>query len=214
VGFLNGVLITKTGLPPFIITLGMANIARGFTLVITKGYSLVIQNDFIVTLGQGNIGIVPIMVLSLPVIILVSWWLYKKTVFGNYVKAIGGNETAARLSGVKVIKNKVIVYTFCGLLCGIAALIVTGRLNSGSPNSGLNFDMNSIAAVMVGGTALSGGSGTIIGTMLGAILLGVIQNGLVLLNVNMYWQTVATGAIIILVCTLDAFSHRKGQVHG
>jgi ribose transport system permease protein len=153
------------------------------------------------------------MVFFLPVVILISHWIYNYMVFGNRVKAIGGNETAARLSGINVKRDKVFTYAFCGLLCGLAGLIITGRLNSGNPNAGTNFDMDSIAAVIVGGTALSGGAGTIIGTMLGALLMGVIRNGLVLLGVNMYWQTVATGAIIILVCALDGFSKKKGELH-
>jgi ribose transport system permease protein len=212
-GSLNGLLITRLSLPPFIVTLGMQSIARGFINVITKGYPIMFNNPVIIALGQGNWGVIPIMVVFLPVIIFASHWLYNSTVFGNRVKAIGGNETAARLSGINVKRTKICTYAFCGLLCGIAGLIITGRLNSGNPNAGLNFDMDSIAAVIVGGTALSGGSGTIIGTMLGALLMGVIRNGLVLLNVNMYYQTVATGAIIIIVCALDVLSKRKGEPH-
>jgi ribose transport system permease protein len=213
VGAFNGVLITKLSLPPFIITLGMQSIARGFVLVITKAYPIMFENKFIMALGQERLGIVPIMVFFLPIVVVITHWIYNYTIFGNRVKAIGGNETAARLSGINVFKTKVCTYALCGLLCGLAGLIVTGRLNSGNPNAGLNFDMDSIAAVIVGGTALSGGSGTILGTMLGALLLGVIRNGLILLNVNMYWQTVATGSIIILVCALDVLSKRKGETH-
>jgi ribose/xylose/arabinose/galactoside ABC-type transport system permease subunit len=214
VGLVNGILITRLKLPPFIITLGMASITKGFVLVITKGYSIMMNSDsIIIVLGQNSWGIFPIMVIFLPVVVVISHWFYNYTIFGNRVKAIGGNETAARLSGINISKNKILTYALCGLLCGLAGLIITGRLNSGNPNAGNNFDMNSIAAVIVGGTALSGGSGTIIGTMLGALLMGVISNGLVLLGVNMYWQTVATGAIIILVCSLDAFSQRKGDAH-
>jgi ribose transport system permease protein len=213
VGFINGFLITRLKLPPFIITLGMASIAKGFVLVITKGYAIMFNNPFIIALGQDSWGIFPIMVLFLPIVVIISHWLYNYTVFGNRVKSIGGNETASRLSGINVRSNKVLTYALCGLFCGLAGLIITGRLNSGNPNAGTNFDMDSIAAVIVGGTALSGGSGTIIGTMLGALLMGVIRNGLVLLGVNMYWQTVATGAIIIVVCALDGFSQRKGDAH-
>jgi ribose transport system permease protein len=213
VGFINGFLITRLKLPPFIITLGLASIAKGFVLVITKGYAIMFNNPFIIALGQDSWGIFPIMVLFLPVVVIISHWFYNYTIFGNRVKSIGGNETASRLSGINVRSNKVLTYALCGLLCGLAGLIITGRLNSGNPNAGTNFDMDSIAAVIVGGTALSGGSGTIIGTMLGALLMGVIRNGLVLLGVNMYWQTVATGAIIIAVCALDSLSQRKGDAH-
>jgi ribose transport system permease protein len=213
VGFFNGFLITRLSLPPFIITLGMQSIARGFVLVITKGYPIMVDNPVVIALGQGNFGIFPIMVFFLPIIILATHWIYNYTIFGNRVKAIGGNETAAHLSGINVRKEKVQTYALCGLLCGLAGLIITGRLNSGNPNAGNNFDMDSIAAVIVGGTALSGGSGTILGTMLGALLMGIIRNGLVLLSVNMYWQTVAIGVIIILVCALDRFSRKKDEIH-
>jgi ribose transport system permease protein len=213
VGFMNGLLITRLSLPPFIITLGMQSIARGFVLVITKGYPIMVNSPVIIALGQGNLGMVPIMVLFLPIVVVAAHWIYNYTIFGNRVKAIGGNETVARLSGINVRRAKVLTYALCGLLCGLAGLIITGRLNSGNPNAGNNFDMDSIAAVIVGGTALSGGSGTIIGTMLGALLMGIIRNGLVLLNVNMYWQTVAIGVIIILVCALDGFSRKKAELH-
>jgi ribose/xylose/arabinose/galactoside ABC-type transport system permease subunit len=212
-GTFNGVLITRLALPPFIITLGMQSVARGLINVITKGYPIMFDNPFIISLGQGSWGALPIMVVFMPVAVLICHWVFNYTVFGGRVRAIGGNETATRLSGINVVKNKVMTYALCGLLCGVAGLIITGRLNSGNPNAGLNFDMDSIAAVIVGGTALSGGSGTIIGTMLGALLMGVIRNGLVLLKVNMYWQTVATGAIIIVVCAIDSLSKKKGELH-
>ncbi|MFP3091156.1 ABC transporter permease [Treponema sp. TIM-1] len=213
VGITNGFLITKLRLPPFIITLGMASIAKGFVLVITKGYAIMLDNPFIIAIGQNSWGVFPVMVIFLPIVVIIAHWVYNYTIFGNRVKSIGGNETAARLSGINVKNNKIFTYALCGFLCGLAGLIITGRLNSGNPNAGTNFDMNSIGAVIVGGTSLSGGSGTIIGTMLGALLMGVISNGLVLLGVNMYWQTVATGAIIIVVCALDSFSQRKGDAY-
>jgi len=208
-GLANGLMITRLLLPPFIITLGMQSIARGLINVVTKGYPVMIDSKLIITLGQGNWGILPIMALFMPVIILAMHWLFNYTIFGNRVKAIGCNETATRLSGINVRAVKMLVYGLCGMLCGLAGVIMTGRLNSGNPNAGLNFDMDSIAAVIVGGTALAGGSGTVVGTMLGALLMGVIRNGLVLLNVNMYWQTVATGAIIILVCAIDSVSRKR-----
>jgi ribose transport system permease protein len=214
IGILNGTLITRLSLPPFIVTFSMASITRGFVNVITKGYPIMVDNKFIIALGQGSWGTFPIMIIFIPIVIIVSHWIFNYTVFGLRIKSIGGNETAARLSGIKVRRVKVLTYAYCGFLCGLAGLIITGRLNSGSPQAGLNFDMDSIAAVIVGGTALSGGSGTIIGTLLGALLMCIIRNGLVLLHVNMFWQTVATGTIIILVCALDGVSRRKGEIHG
>ena len=125
------------------------------------------------------------------------------------MKATGGNETAADLSGISSKKTRLWVYALCGLLCGIAGIIVTGRLNGGNPNAAGTYDMDSIAAVIVGGASLAGGSGSILGTLLGALLMILIKNGLVLLRVNMYWQTVAIGLVIIAVCAIDAISSRK-----
>lgn len=208
-GTLNGLLITKLNLPPFIITLGMQYITKGLINVITEGYTIMIDSPLIMAIGQDKIGPVPIMVLFIPVVVGCMYFLYNKTTFGNHVKAIGGNETAARLSGIRVNRTKVMIYALNGLLCGLVGVIITGRLNAGNPNAGLNYDMNTIGAVIIGGTAISGGSGTVIGAALGALLLGVIRNCLTLLKVNMYWETVVTGAIIIAVCALDSMTRKK-----
>jgi ribose transport system permease protein len=209
VGFSNGFIITRLKLPPFIVTLGMAKIARGIMYVLTRGYSIPTRTPFIIALGNGYVGPVPIPTIILLVVIIIGVYLLTRTVFGNRVKAIGGNELAARLSGIDITKNKMFVYSLTGLLCGIAGLIMVGRVNAGNPNAGLNFDLDSIAATIIGGTSLSGGEGTVLGTLLGALLLGVIRNGLVLLNVSMYWQTIVAGAIIIMVCGLDTLTHAK-----
>jgi ribose transport system permease protein len=142
-------------------------------------------------------------------IVAVGMYLLTRTVFGNRLKAIGGNETAARLSGINIHSNKISIYALTGLLCGIAGVIMVGRVNAGNPNSGLNFDLDSIAATIIGGTSLAGGEGTVLGTLLGAVLLGVIANGLVLMNVSMYWQTIVAGVIIIGVCALDALTRGR-----
>ncbi|MDR0652707.1 MAG: ABC transporter permease [Synergistaceae bacterium] len=208
-GFLNGLFITRLRLPPFIVTLGMASVGRGLLLIITKGYAIVIDSPLILSLGNDRWMGIPVMAMFMPVVIIIAALLLDHTIFGSHVKAAGGNELATRLCGVNVDRLKVKIYTLAGLFCGIAGVIMTGRLNGGNPNAGLNFDMDSIAAVIIGGTSLQGGSGTIIGTMLGAILTGMIRNGLVLWNVNMYWTTVTTGAIIIVVCAIDSFTSRQ-----
>jgi ribose transport system permease protein len=208
-GALTGLIISRLRLPPFIVTLGMANIARGLVLVITQGFVVQVDNKVINYLGMGDVGKVPVMALFMPVMVFAGWFLLNKTVFGNHIKALGGNETAARLCGINVGRSKVFIYLLGGVFCGIAGILMTGRLNGGNPNAGLTLDMDSIGAVIVGGTSLSGGSGTIIGTLLGALLMGVIRNGLVLMNVNMYWQTVVTGVIVIAVCgTKEALKDR------
>lgn len=209
IGFINGLIITTFNLPPFIVTLGMANVARGLTYIITKGFPIALENEFVWNLGNGYWGPVPIMAVVMIVLVIISAYLLDRTRFGTRVIAIGGNETAAMLSGINVKKYKTMVYTLTGLLAGIAGVIMVGRLNAGNPNAGLNFDTDSIAAAVVGGTSMAGGDATMVGTLLGALLLGVIKNALVLLNVNMYWQTVVVGGIIIVVCIFDSYTRAK-----
>lgn len=208
-GAVNGVLITTLKLPPFIITLGIANIARGLTYIITKGFPVTISNSFVITLGNGYWGPIPIMTLIMIAIVMLAAYLLRKNSFGLRVLSIGGNETATLYSGISVRKYKIIVYSIGGFLCGIAGIIMAGRLNSGNPNAGLSADMDTIAAAIVGGTSLSGGDGTIVGTLFGALLLGILKNSMVLLNLNMYWQTVVVGFVIIAVCALDKLAQTK-----
>ena len=209
IGFLNGFFHTTLKLPPFIVTLGLANIARGFTYIVTKGFPISTDSQFVLDLGNGYVGPIPIMTIVMIAVVVIATYMLRKNTFGLRVLSIGGNETAALLSGINVKRYKIIVYTIAGALCGIAGIIMAGRLNGGNPNAGLGTDMDTIAASIVGGTSLSGGEGTVIGTLFGALLLGVIKNSLVLLNVNMYWQTVVVGAVIIAVCALDHFAQSK-----
>lgn len=208
-GYGNGIIITKLRLPPFIVTLGMAKIVRGVEYVVTRGYPIPTRTPFIIWSGNGYFGPIPVPTVFMLLIVAGGAYLLIRTVFGNRIKAIGGNELAARLSGINIDRNKIYIYALTGLLCGLAGIIMVGRVNAGNPNSGLSFDLDSIAATIIGGTSLAGGEGTVIGTMLGALMLGVIGNGLVLLNVSMYWQTIVAGVIIIAVCGLDTLTHTK-----
>lgn len=210
-GFANGLMVTKLRLPPFIITFGMANIAKGIVLVITQSYVIQVKNPIISKIGIGEWLGIPILAYFVPFFVILGWYLLNKTIFGNHVLAIGGNESAARLSGINVHKIKIIVYTMAGFLCGIAGILITARLNGGNPNAGLTTDMDTIAAVIVGGTSLSGGIGTVIGSFIGAYLMGVIRNGLVLMNVDLYWQTIVTGTIVITVCAVKEAMRARRQ---
>lgn len=208
-GFFNGLVVTKIGLPPFIVTIGTSYIARGISFVITTGLPIKVTNPFILKIGMGYIGKIPIMTIIMLVIVAIGVYMLDRTTFGMRTKAIGGNEVTTRLSGVNVDRQKIIIFTLCGLFCGIAGVMMAGRLSAGNPNAGMTYDVDSIAATIVGGTSMAGGEGTIVGTLLGSLLLGVIKNGLVLLNVNMYWQTIVSGAIIISVCTVDKLTRSR-----
>jgi ribose/xylose/arabinose/galactoside ABC-type transport system permease subunit len=209
IGLLNGLTVNKIGLNPFITTLGMDSICSGLALVITKGFPVYIPNkSFTYFLGQGNIfaGTTPVLILCIPIFVLIGKFVFDDTVLGNQMLAVGGNRAASALSGLNVVKLNVMSYVICGIFSGIAAVMVTGRLNAGNPGAGGTLCMDSIAATIVGGTSMMGGSGTIVGAMLGALLMQLIRNGLVLWNVNMYWQTTVIGAVLILVCSLDSFT--------
>lgn len=210
-GMSNGLMITRFRLPPFIVTLGMANIAKGIVLVATHGFVIQLKNSTVSEVGMGDFAGIPIMAYFVPLAVAIAWFLMRRTVFGDHVLAIGGNETAARLSGLRVGRTKTMVYTLTGVFCGVAGILITARLNGGNPNAGLTTDMDTIGAVIIGGTALSGGIGTVIGTLIGAVLMGVIRNGLVLMNVDLYWQTIVTGVIVIGVCALNEFLKRRGK---
>lgn len=210
-GLFNGIVITKVKLPPFIVTIGTSYIARGISYVVTSGFPIRVTQPFVLGIANNYLGIVPVMTIIMIVIVAIGIYILNKTVYGMRTKAIGGNEVAAKLSGINVTKHKISIYMLCGLFCGIAGMIMIGRLNAGNPNAGVNYETDSIAATIVGGTSMAGGEGTMLGTLLGSLVLGVIKNGLVLLNVNMYWQTVVSGAIIISVCAVDNLTRKRAH---
>lgn len=204
-GFINAFLVTKAAIPPFIATLGLMMSIRGVNLLLTDGRATYFSNypDFRL-LAQGRLfDIVPYPVLYLIVIAVFAVWLLRKTVIGRYVYAVGSNEVAAHLSGIKVTRVKIFVYAFSGLLTGIAGVILASRLNSGQPTVGAGYELEAIAAVVIGGTSLMGGVGTIAGTIIGTFIMGVLKNGLNLMGVSQFWQLVATGIVVIAAVYLD-----------
>lgn len=202
-GLVNGIVITKGKVQPFIATLGMLTIARGATLVYTDGRPITGLPDAFVWLGAGEVLRVPVPVIIMTLVFTASYLILTQTVLGRYVYAIGGNEEAARLSGVNVTFYKSLVYAISGLTSAISAVILTARLNSAQPTAGVAFELDAIAAVVLGGTTLAGGEGSIGGTLLGAFIIGVINNGLNLLNVNPFYQQVVKGLVILLAVLLD-----------
>lgn len=207
-GFLNGFLSTKLAIQPFIVTLATMSIARGLArfwsggigVPISYGEDLAPQSFEI--LGQRIFGI-PVPAICFVLIGLIFYWLLKSTKFGRYIYAIGGNETATFLSGIKVDRIKMMVFTICGLLAGIAGIIHAAQLSQGSPNDGVGYELNAIAAVAIGGTSMAGGKGTIVGTIFGALILGILDNMLGLKNVNSNLQLIIKGCIIIAAVVLQ-----------
>ena len=210
-GLTNGLLITLGNLPPFIATLAMLSAARGLALVISNGQPLNPIPQPIRTLGGGDLlGFVP-----LPVILMLMMWaitigVLRSTYPGRCMYAIGGNEEASRLSGINVFNQKLFIYTISGLFSAVAGILLTARLASAQPQAGFTFELDAIAAVVIGGASLAGGVGSGSGTLIGALILGVLRNGLNLLNVSAFWQQVVIGAVIALAVMTDTLRRRKG----
>jgi ribose transport system permease protein len=202
-GWFNGLMITKFNVPPFVATLAMLTIARGLTMLYTKGFPITQLGDTYNFIGTGWFLGVPMPVWITIVVIVSAMVFMKRTRTGRYIYAIGGNERAALLSGVKVRRVKTIVYVMAGVLSAAAGLLVTARLDSAQPNAGSGYELDSIAAVVIGGTSLSGGKGSIAGTVLGASIIGVLNNGLVLLDVSPFWQQVTKGMVILVAVIID-----------
>jgi len=202
-GAFNGWTITKFKIPPFVATLAMLTIARGLTMLWTQGFPISGLGDTFLYLGTGWLLGIPVPVWISGIIVLIAIFITNKTRLGRYIYAIGGNESASKLSGIDVNKVKIMVYTIAGALAAIGGLMVTSRLDSAQPNAGISYELDSIAAVVIGGTSLSGGRGSILGTVQGAIIIGVLNNGLVLLNVSPFWQQVVKGLVILLAVIID-----------
>lgn len=206
-GWVNGLIITRGQVAPFIVTLGMMTIARGLALVLSDGRPVSNLSQAFKVIGGDVLGF-PIPILVLCVVALVSWVFLARTRLGRYIYAVGGNEAAALASGLNVRFVKTFAYTLCGTLAGVAGVVLAARITTGQPNAGIAYELDAIAAVVIGGTSLSGGAGGVGGTILGALLIGVINNGLDLLNVSSYYQQIVKGLIIIGAVWLDKTQHK------
>ncbi|MEG0516212.1 MAG: ABC transporter permease, partial [Cetobacterium sp.] len=196
VGVLNGGLISKANLPPFIATLGMMMVLRGLTLALTNGMPISSFDDSFVYLSGGTVFGIPNPVIYFISLGLIFNFILKRTVLGKDIYAIGSNEDAARLSGVNVIKTKLMVYGFCGFLSGISGIILASRLISAQPTEGAGYELDAVAAVVIGGASLSGGKGNIIGTIIGAFIMSTLRNGLNMMNVSGFWQQFVVGIVL------------------
>jgi ribose transport system permease protein len=204
-GLGNGLLVVKARVPAIIVSLGTASIVQSIASFVTQG-AITSLGDFqtLTTIGQGMLfGVIPVPVLIFLCIALVSSILLTRTPFGAYVRAIGGNIRASKLMGIRVALNQICVYVLSGLLAAIAGIIVAGRLSMGSSQAGSGLELPAIAAAVLGGSSLSGGSGTIIGTLVGTLILSVVFNGIILIGVPFFYQFVVTGVVVLLAVALN-----------
>ncbi len=208
-GTFNGLLITRLNLQPFIVTLGTLGMFRGLALILSEGRPIYGFNRVFLDIFAGRVFGIPVQVVVAVVLALVFWFVLTRTRFGKYTVAIGGNELAADRTGVPVKWYKFKVYTLIGLLSGVAAALLTARLSSADPTAGQLFELDAIAATIMGGTSLAGGEGTIGGTVVGALVISLVRNAMNLLNVPTFWQQFVLGTVIILAVILDRWRRRK-----
>jgi ribose transport system permease protein len=208
-GLINGVLIGIGRLPPFIATLGMMSVARGAALLFTEGRPISGFDEQFRSIATGAVGFIPAPVIVMVGTYLVGHIVLTRTTFGRYVYAIGGNEEATRLSGVAVRFHKTMIYAVSGLTSGVAAIVLTARLNSAQPIAGMMYELDAIAAAVIGGTSLMGGEGSLFGTLVGALIMGVLRNGLNLLGVSSFLQQIVIGGVIVGAVLVDTLLKRQ-----
>lgn len=204
-GSINGMVITFGKVAPFIATLATMTIFRGLTLVYTNGNPIsgLTENEAFLMFGQGYFFGLPVPAVMMLIMFGILWFILHKTPLGRKTYAVGGNEKVSFIAGIKIDRIKIFAYTVTGMLCGMAGAILTSRLNSAQPTAGTGYELDAIAAVVLGGTSLSGGKGRIVGTLIGALIIGTLNNGLNILNVSSFYQQVVKGIVILLAVLMD-----------
>ncbi|MEG4277377.1 ribose ABC transporter permease [Microcoleus sp. MON1_C1] len=202
-GLLNGSLVAYLGLPPFIVTLGSYTALRGVAYLVANGTTVINRNLNFAWIGNNYLGPIPWLVVIAFLAVLASWFVLRRTVLGRHIYAVGGNIRAARLTGIKVSRVLLFVYGVSGLLSGLGGIMSASRLYSATGMLGQGYELDAIAAVILGGTSFTGGIGTIWGTLLGALIIALLNNGLTLMNVSFFWQLVVKGLVIIIAVTID-----------
>lgn len=210
-GLFNGTVLAITGIPPFIVTLGMMTAARGAALLYSGGRPISNLSESFLTIGSGTIGPIPVPVIIFLGMGLITHILLRKTRFGKTIYAIGGNEQAAKVCGINVKRSLVIVYGYAGLMAAVGGIILTARVSSGNPTAGLSYELDAIASAVIGGTSLTGGVGYISGTIIGALIIGVLNNGLTLVGVSPDWQQIIKAVIIVGAVVLDSYRQKSGK---
>lgn len=209
IGFFNGVIVAKLRIPPFVVTLATMTVFRGAALLMVNGTAKFISDPTFKIIGNSYVGPIPLTVIIMILVFIVFHLVLTKTKFGRYMYIMGGNEETAVLSGIKVDKMKIWIYMIAGMAASLSGIILASRLGSGSPNVGVGYELDAITATIVGGTSLSGGVGTIVGTMAGTLIIGVINNGVNILGISPYMQWVVKGAVILIAVIADRKSHSK-----
>lgn len=207
VGIINGMLISRGKIQAFIVTLASMTIFRGATYVFTNGNPISGLTGGFNSIGNAKVGVLPLPVIITVVIVAIAYYVLTQTRFGRYLYALGGNEDSARLSGINTDKIKTLVYVVSGIAAALSGVIITSRIGSASPNAGSGFELDAIAAVVIGGTSLAGGEGSVMGTIIGALIIGVLNNGLNLINVSPFYQLIIKGIVILVAVLLD----KKGR---
>lgn len=213
IGLINGTIIIKFGIPPLIVTLGMLYMARGAVLVLTQGAPVYPLPKAFNAIGQGDLAGIPNVILIAAVIGIVAHIILTRTTYGRAVYAVGGNSETARLSGINVNKINLSVYVLTGAASTLTGMLMAGRLASAQANAGAGWELQVIAAVIIGGTSMFGGSGSILGTLLGAFFMNVVATGMILMRISAYWQDLVIGAIIVLAVGIDQYRRRKTGLH-
>jgi len=208
-GAFNGVMIAYVGFQPFIVTLATVTVGSGIALVFSDGKPFTIKNESFLAIGQGYVGSIPIPIIILLFVVAIGIIVLKTTTFGRYVFAIGGNKNAAKLSGVRTRRVELMVYVISALCASIVGLILSARISSGQPTAGDGYELDAIAATAIGGTSMSGGVGSLTGTVFGFVILGLVTNSMNLLNINSFYQQIVKGMLIILAVFLDMTSKGK-----
>jgi ribose transport system permease protein len=210
-GLVNGALISFLNVPPFIVTLGSLTALRGAAFLVANGTTVINRNLNFAWIGNSYLGPIPWLVVIALLAVAASWFVLRQTVLGVQIYAVGGNDRAARLTGIKVNRVLLFVYGVSGLLAGLAGIMSASRLYSATGMLGQGYELDAIAAVILGGTSFTGGIGTIGGTLLGALIIAVLNNGLTLLNMSYFWQLVVKGLVIIVAVTIDRLRRRSGR---
>lgn len=209
-GAFNGLMVAYAGFQPFIATLATLTMGGGIALAYADGKPYTIKNEAFLAIGQGYVGVIPIPIIILVAVVAIGLIILKTTTFGRYVFAIGGNKNAAKLSGVRTRRVELMVYVISALCASIVGLILSARISSGQPTAGQGYELDAIAATAIGGSSMSGGVGSLTGTVFGFIILGLMTNSMNLLNINSFYQQIVKGILIILAVFLDMTSKRRG----